>query len=119
VSYAHREQVWRKRAAAVPTGRIPFAEAQGKVAYAAKQAHMYRDLAVRAETTRTEPKLAKGKRRQVYAPTWDTIIPADNDEISNAGNDEGEGDDDAEDDDERGDVDSDEELLMGGEVDED
>jgi hypothetical protein len=72
-----------------------------------------------AERMRTEPKLAKGKRRQVFAPTWDAIIPTDNDELSNAGNDEGAGDDDGDDDDERGDVDSDEELLMGGEVDED
>ncbi|KAJ6467623.1 hypothetical protein C8R47DRAFT_942443, partial [Mycena vitilis] len=44
VSFAHREQQWVKRAQAVPTGSIPFAEAQGKVAYAAKQVQLYRDL---------------------------------------------------------------------------
>ncbi|KAJ7642666.1 hypothetical protein DFH06DRAFT_1137218 [Mycena polygramma] len=114
------EEEWVKRAQAVPTGSIPFAEAQGKVAYAVKQAQLYRDLAARAEVTRTEEKLRKGKKHTVWVPSWDPVIPMEGANGLDA-NDDGEGDeeDDEEDDDERGDIESDEELLMGGEVDED
>ncbi|KAJ7190623.1 hypothetical protein GGX14DRAFT_579706 [Mycena pura] len=120
VTYAYRERLWLNRAAAVPVGEIPFAEAEGKVAYAAKQAQLYRHLAVRAERTRTEEKLAKGKKRRVFQPSWDPIIaaeqgPADEEEEGAVDGDEEEDDED----DKRGDVESDEELLMGGEVDDD
>jgi hypothetical protein len=53
-----------------------------------------------------------GKKRTVYAPSWDPIMPVDE------GEEEGEPESDDEDN-ERGDIESDEELLMGGEVDED
>ncbi|KAF7341814.1 hypothetical protein MSAN_02036400 [Mycena sanguinolenta] len=112
VTYAHREKVWIERAVAVPVGSIPFAEAEGMVAYATKQSQMYRDLAVRAEVMRTEPKLARGKKRQVWGSTWDPIVPMDNGDENDA-----ENSDSDEEDDERGDIDSDEELLLGGEVD--
>ncbi|KAF7341815.1 hypothetical protein MSAN_02036500 [Mycena sanguinolenta] len=46
VTHAHREKVWIERAVAVPVGSIPFAEAEGMVAYATKQSQMYRDLAI-------------------------------------------------------------------------
>ncbi|KAF7346690.1 CxC2 domain-containing protein [Mycena sanguinolenta] len=112
ISYAHREKVWIDRAVAVPTGSIPFPEAEGMVAYATKQAQMYCELASRAERTRTEPKLARGKKRRVWGPTWDPVIPEGANEDENAGSNTDEEDD------ERGDIDSDEELLLGGEVDE-
>ncbi|KAF7375725.1 CxC2 domain-containing protein [Mycena sanguinolenta] len=118
VTYAHRERLWIKRTVAVPVGSIPVAEAEGKIAYASKQSQMYRDLAARAEITRTEAKVARGKKRSVWAPTWDPLLGAD--ENQRARDDDGEEDEgvvDDEDDDERGDIDSDEELLMGGEVD--
>ncbi|KAJ7081908.1 hypothetical protein C8R43DRAFT_965555 [Mycena crocata] len=122
VSLCFRENQWRKRAAAVPIGSIPPAEAEGMLAYAAKQAQLYRDLANRAEVTRTEPRLKRGKKRRVTAPVWDPLIPVPEEQGEEEEADEnvdiiGGGDDD-EDDDERGDVESDEELLMGGEVDE-
>ncbi|KAJ7745164.1 hypothetical protein B0H14DRAFT_2637194 [Mycena olivaceomarginata] len=83
------------------------------------KAQLFRDLAGRAETTRTEAKLPKGKKRKTYAPTWDPIISVNNDESVRPDNELDDNDDEAEDDDERGDIESDEELLMGGEVDED
>jgi hypothetical protein len=54
VTYAYRERQWVDRAIAVPTGSIEFAAAEGMVAYATKQGDMYRELAERAEITRTE-----------------------------------------------------------------
>ncbi|KAJ7446857.1 hypothetical protein B0H11DRAFT_1745318 [Mycena galericulata] len=117
VTYAYREKVWEQRAVAVPTGKIPPAEAEGLVAYALKQAQLYRDLAVAAERTRTEPQLKRGKKRHVFRPAPDPIMPEEEEEVRDS---DDELDDDGEDeDDERGDVESDEELLMGGEVDED
>ncbi|KAJ7795036.1 hypothetical protein B0H14DRAFT_2532632 [Mycena olivaceomarginata] len=74
LTYAHRERLWIQRAVAVPVGQgLPFPEAEGKVAYATKQAQLFRNLGGRAETTRTEAKLPKGKKRKTYAPTWDPV----------------------------------------------
>ncbi|KAJ7017588.1 hypothetical protein C8F04DRAFT_1279172 [Mycena alexandri] len=113
VRYAHRE--WLDRAVAVRVGEVPFEEAQGMIAYAAKHAQLYRKLAARAEETRTEMKLQSGKKRRVFQPSWDPIIGTEADD-GGAGS---GGDDDDDEDDERGDIESDEELLMGGEVDDD
>ncbi|KAJ7462644.1 hypothetical protein B0H11DRAFT_1734840 [Mycena galericulata] len=123
VSYAHRENVWLQRAVRVPLGTLGTAEAEGMIAYASKQAQMYRNLAARAERIRTEPALKKGQKRKVYQPHWDPIMGPDEGEQRPVGSEdeleEDDMEDDVEDDDERGDVESDEELLMGGEVDED
>ncbi|KAJ7446031.1 hypothetical protein B0H11DRAFT_1930373 [Mycena galericulata] len=116
VTYAYRENVWVRRAIAVPTGKIPAAEAEGMLAYASKQAQLYRDLAEAAERTRTEPHLKRGAKRRVFRPAPDPIMPEEEAGVRDS---EDEIEDDGEDDDERGDVESDEELLMGGEVDED
>ncbi|KAJ7695247.1 hypothetical protein B0H14DRAFT_3530298 [Mycena olivaceomarginata] len=116
LTYEHRERLWKERAVAVPVTSIPEAEAEGMIAYALKQAQLYRDLAARAETTRTEAKLARGKKRATWEPTWDPLIPSDTERRGDANDEDGAGSDDEEDD-ERGDIDSDEELLMGGEVD--
>jgi hypothetical protein len=121
LSYAHREQKWIRRAVAVPTSTLELAVAEGMIAYATKQAQLYRDLTERAEMTRTEVKLSRGKKRRVWQASWDPIISRDA-ESGAAGADDGEGavvDKDEEEDDERGDIESDEELLMGGEVDDD
>jgi hypothetical protein len=109
------------RAVAVPTGTIPFAEAEGLVAYAAKQAQLYSDLAELAEKTWSEVKLARGKKRAVWEPAWDPVVGKEGQVRPGTADtdDEGHSGDDADDDDERGDIESDEELLMGGEVDED
>ncbi|KAJ7721409.1 hypothetical protein B0H14DRAFT_3520644 [Mycena olivaceomarginata] len=116
LTYEHRERLWKERAVAVPVTSIPEAEAEGMIAYALKQAQLYRDLAARAEMTRTEAKLARGKKRATWEPTWDPLIPSDTERRGDANDEDGAGSDDEEDD-ERGDIDSDEELLMGGEVD--
>ncbi|KAJ7630159.1 hypothetical protein B0H17DRAFT_1217935 [Mycena rosella] len=92
-------------------------------------AQMYRLLAERAEVIRTEPTLRKGQKRKVWHPQWDPVLgsadrgrmaePAAHDGTGLEGWDEDSDNKstDDEDDDERGDVESDEELLMGGEVD--
>jgi hypothetical protein len=85
--------------------------------YAAKQAQLYWDLAARAEVTRTEVKLAHGKKHQVWAPSWDPVVSME-DNVGAEADDMWDREDDGEEDDERGDIESDEELLMGGEVDE-
>ncbi|KAJ7116750.1 hypothetical protein C8R46DRAFT_1051327 [Mycena filopes] len=115
VTYAHRERLWTNRAIAVPVGQIPAAEAEGMLAYAMKQVHLYRNLAARAEVTRTEEKLRSGQKRRVYQPSWDPIIGTED----AGGEGEDAQDEEDEEDDERGDIESDEDLLMGGEVDED
>jgi hypothetical protein len=102
------------RAVGVPIDKIPFPVAEGMVAYATKQADMYRELARMAEITRTEVKLQRGKKRRVFERSWDPVMPLES-EAAPAGEEDEE--DDNEEDDERGDVESDEELLMGGEVD--
>ncbi|KAJ7797034.1 hypothetical protein B0H14DRAFT_3093238 [Mycena olivaceomarginata] len=117
VSYAHCEKLWVDRAVAVPVTQIPAAEAEGMIAYAMKQAQMYRDLAERAEVTRTEVQLAKGKKRAVWQPSWDPVIGIDGHSGAAEGDDDNNEADEDGDDDERGDIESDEELLMGGEVD--
>jgi hypothetical protein len=38
---------------------------------------MYRELAERAETTRMEVKLQRGKKRTVYERSWDPVMPVD------------------------------------------
>ena len=76
------------------------------IAYAMKQADVYRRLISRAERTRTEPKLGRGHRRPreairaKFGPTHEAEA----------------GDEDVgqEDDDEEGFVDSDEEAILDG-----
>ncbi|KAJ7936119.1 hypothetical protein B0H13DRAFT_2226828 [Mycena leptocephala] len=119
VTYDFRRQLWLQRAAAVPLESITVMEAEGMVAYALKQADMYRDLAARAEITRTEPLLQRGKKRRLYRTAPDPIIGEEEEPVPIFGGDDDDDDglDYEDEDDERGDVDSDEELLMGGEVD--
>ncbi|KAK7052722.1 CxC2 domain-containing protein [Favolaschia claudopus] len=114
ISYSHREKAWVRRAINVPIATLQAAEAEGMIAYATKQAQLYRDLAERAEVKRTEQKLAKGKKRRVWQASWDPVISIDGVEEG------GEADSEVDEvEDERGDIESDEELLMGGEVDDD
>ncbi|KAF7319998.1 CxC2 domain-containing protein [Mycena kentingensis (nom. inval.)] len=72
LSFGYEERSWVKRAGSVKIGSEDTEVAEGKIAYAAKKADMYRDLARRAEITRTEAKLRRGERRprqrvEVYA----------------------------------------------------
>jgi hypothetical protein len=117
---AYEEERWAQRANTVPLdGRVGLEEAEGMIAYAAKQVQMYRDIAVRAEVMRTDVKLRKGQRRRFEAAVDDLMAAVEAQEglAEEVGGDEEDEED--EEDDEEGDVDSDEELLLGGEVDED
>ncbi|KAJ7604746.1 hypothetical protein FB45DRAFT_880205 [Roridomyces roridus] len=110
-THQYRERLWQVRGAAVGVGVIDAEIAEGKVAYAAKQAHLCRELHQRAEAVRTAAPLRRGQKR--HRPE---VLPYG---FSAATVEEGEGHvSDGEGSDGRGDVDSDEELLMGGEVDE-
>ncbi|KAJ7700258.1 hypothetical protein B0H16DRAFT_1749090 [Mycena metata] len=62
LSFAHAANAWEVRAQAVPMVWAA-AEAEGAVAFARRQAYMFRDLVVRGETTWTEEKLTRGKKR--------------------------------------------------------
>lgn len=61
----YRALQWEGRVRAVRVGEIPEAEADGTIAYAMKQAAMYRDLAVHFGISMTEERRGKGKRRRV------------------------------------------------------
>jgi hypothetical protein len=121
LSYVHCEQTWIRRAIAVPVSMLESAVMEGLIAYATKQAQLYCDLTERAETTRTEVKLSRGKKQRVWQASWDPIISRDAENGAVGGDDEegAVGDKDKDKDDEHGDIESDEELLMGREVDDD
>ncbi|KAJ7707216.1 hypothetical protein B0H14DRAFT_2646857 [Mycena olivaceomarginata] len=92
---------------------------QGMRAYAAQQEVVFRNLADQARATEIAPKLATGKakaRTRAVDPLQNTEVPGP----------ESDGDDDAvilaavrdgDTDEERGEVESDEEVIMGGELD--
>jgi hypothetical protein len=106
--------VWRDRANAVQQETVTSELVQGLVAYASKQAAMYTALAARARRIELAPKLGRGKSRRRVVAEYDLLV---------AQPDEDEEDDDADDENKRvedqGEIDSDEELIMGGEVDDD
>ncbi|KAJ7066666.1 hypothetical protein C8F01DRAFT_1208764 [Mycena amicta] len=115
VSFKYEEEGWKTRAAKVPLGSITTQEAEGMMAYALKQASMYASLRERVEITRSEEKLARGYRRRRYYPAELGFAS----ELGAGATEEAAVDSDSEDDDERGDLDSEEELLVGGELDDD
>ncbi|KAJ7223217.1 hypothetical protein GGX14DRAFT_352104, partial [Mycena pura] len=98
------ENKWNDRAANVPIGETPVADAEGMIAYAVKQAAMYSELARRAEKTRTEPRLEKGYRQPRPAASTAAYLVMGGDD----------GDVDEEEDDEGGFLSGDEELIMDG-----
>lgn len=120
--------MWAGRADAV-RGRVSTldgAYAQGMIAYALKQEALFSDIAAWARTTETAPRVARGKKRPrvgIVDPLaeatrrgggWDVDLDesdGDDDERLLAAAEEGDGSEEA------GEVESDEELIMGGEVD--
>ncbi|KAJ7736633.1 hypothetical protein B0H16DRAFT_1466534 [Mycena metata] len=108
VSMEYRAQQWEGRAGGVRVGEVPEAEADGAIAYAMKQAAMYRDLAVRFGISMTEERRGKGRRRRV-------VHYDDDDEGEGRVEEDEVGQDDDEDElmDLRGDV-VDEEFFLGG-----
>ncbi|KAJ7605332.1 hypothetical protein FB45DRAFT_1042460 [Roridomyces roridus] len=113
-SYIYREGVWEGRGKAVPVGVIDGEIAEGKLAYAVKQAQLYRELRVRAEAVRADAPLRRGQARKRSAalplPYGFSATGEEEEEEGGGLLSDGEGSDG------RGDV-SEEELLMGGEVD--
>ncbi|KAJ7659741.1 hypothetical protein DFH06DRAFT_1326762 [Mycena polygramma] len=114
--------IWEARAAAVPIGVLSRANAEGAVAYAMRHVDMYRGLRERAEKTWTEPQLPRGKKCARHIPSALSAIQAEEEAESAEpaaleilhNNLEWDEDDD---DDEvlRGDIESDEEYILGGE----
>ncbi|KAJ7741123.1 hypothetical protein B0H16DRAFT_1464665 [Mycena metata] len=127
VSFEYEAQRWEARVRALPISEVELGYAQGAVAYALKQAAMYRDLAARAVITMTEVRRGRGKRRTV------PVLEEEDGGDAAANHDGGkeregreEGDDDGEEDADHSDGDeelfgahSDEEFFMGGEDEDD
>ncbi|KAJ7610369.1 hypothetical protein FB45DRAFT_1037941 [Roridomyces roridus] len=103
-SHEYRERLWRARGSAVPVGVIDAEVAEGKVAYAAKQANLYLNLRVRAEAVRTAAPLQRGEKRK---PTLSVPFGFSGAAVEegNGSNSEGNQDED------RGDIESEEEVL--------
>ncbi|KAJ7926131.1 hypothetical protein B0H13DRAFT_1599892 [Mycena leptocephala] len=114
VTLEHNAYVWEERGKAIPLDDVETEFAEGALAYAVKQARMYREIKAMAETRLTEAKLANGKKRVWRRPTYeDILVDHDDDEGGEGGEDGWDGNDGEED--ERGDVFSDEEFFLGGE----
>jgi hypothetical protein len=100
---------------------LPFEVAEGMIVYAAKQADLYRRMAERAEFTRTEPKLVRGKSQNIAVTLWDPLLGIEGLGARNNAKAELEESDsnnnDNEQDNEQEDIEEDKKLLMGGEVD--
>ncbi|KAJ6499732.1 hypothetical protein C8R47DRAFT_1175589 [Mycena vitilis] len=106
-SFKWEAAMWDDRAAVVPIGILSRANAEGAVAYATRHADMYRDLKERAEKTWTEPPLPRGKKYRAEDAERAALELLHND---------AEWDEDDDDDDVlRGDIESDEEYILGGE----
>ncbi|KAF7305332.1 CxC2 domain-containing protein [Mycena chlorophos] len=115
VSFEYEAEEWRKRAVAVPLDSVPVGEGEGMLAYALRQASMYHALALQAEVTRTEERLGRGYRRRRYYQAELGFAP----ELGTGDGEEGAEGEDSDVDSDREDLDSDEELLVGGELDDD
>ncbi|KAF7348390.1 CxC2 domain-containing protein [Mycena sanguinolenta] len=124
VSFEFEADKWQARAAAVPVGVLRRAEAEGAVAYVFRHAGMFRDLRERAIKTWNEEKLTRGKKRPRHIPAVVAAMEAE-ERAEQATRAEGrfedamrvEGEEEEEDDESgsRGDVQSDEEYILGGE----
>jgi hypothetical protein len=124
ISLEFEADLWQERAKAVPVGssELQDAYAQGMIAYALKQEALFRDIAARARQTETATKVARGKRGPREA-VIDPLAPLS----QKVGTDAAREEDNDDDDDgqvareeaygERGVIESDEEVVMGGEMD--
>ncbi|KAJ7020579.1 hypothetical protein C8F04DRAFT_1274884 [Mycena alexandri] len=119
LSFEHEARRWEARICAIRVGEVEEGYAQGAVAYALKQAEMYRNIGARAVVTMTEVRRGRGKRR-VAAPVVAEEGGPEQEEEGGEGGDVGgsadEGDAESAD---GGDDESDEEdVLFGGHSDE-
>ncbi|KAF8183260.1 hypothetical protein K438DRAFT_1766936 [Mycena galopus ATCC 62051] len=112
ISLEHRAKEWEERARKLDLDAIRVEEGEGAIAYALKQAAMYRRITACVAVTMTEVRLGKGRKRQAWVD--DEVMT----EVRDAGNDEdevGADDDEAELQDLRGDLADDDHVLGGGE----
>ncbi|KAJ7887328.1 hypothetical protein B0H14DRAFT_3082097 [Mycena olivaceomarginata] len=123
ISLEFEADLWVERGRAVSVaGEQEEEYAQGMRAYASKQAALFRDIAARARKTETSPKLDRGKKRP-RAAMVDPLAEGSgrHREESEDGGDDGEvlvvGDEDGDAEEERGMVESDEEVILAGEMD--
>ncbi|KAJ7936005.1 hypothetical protein B0H13DRAFT_2304071 [Mycena leptocephala] len=118
ISLEFRAKEWEDRVRAIPLGVVVPDLAEGAIAYAMKQAAMYRDIAARAEVSMSEVRRGRGKRRQWVVEEDELMLAAEGGD--EGGEDDGMGLDDDEEElnDLRGGV-SDEELMFGEGEDED
>ncbi|KAK6966340.1 CxC2 domain-containing protein [Favolaschia claudopus] len=91
VSFEYEARKWEARAKAVPVGAVEIGFAQGAVAYAMKQANVFRDLASRATVTMTEIHQGRGRKRLAAAPPTAGDSEDDDDDEDDSDN-EDEGD---------------------------
>ncbi|KAJ7852858.1 hypothetical protein B0H13DRAFT_1904401 [Mycena leptocephala] len=120
ISLEFEADLWDERLKQVPVGVLDVGYTQGMVAYAAKQAALFRDIAARARKTETEPKLMRGKKRP-RAPMVDPLLgPTTIEDLTRGGEREDDESEEEGDEDDRGMVqgmESDEDVIMGGELD--
>ncbi|KAJ7745627.1 hypothetical protein B0H14DRAFT_3514464 [Mycena olivaceomarginata] len=123
ISLEFEVDLWVERGRAVSVaGEQEEEYAQGMRTYASKQAALFRDIAARARKTETSPKLDRGKKRP-RAAVVDPLAEGSgrHGEESEDGGDDGEvlvvGDEDGDAEEERGMVESDEEVILAGEMD--
>ncbi|KAJ7029947.1 hypothetical protein C8F04DRAFT_1264290 [Mycena alexandri] len=110
VTLEYNAQEWEDRAREVRVGAIIYEDAQAQIAFALKQAAMYRRIAARAVISMTEERMGRGKKRRMPVDIW----RAEEGEEGEMGRAEEE----KELDDLRANV-SDEEFLLGGGEDDD
>ncbi|KAJ6508194.1 hypothetical protein C8R45DRAFT_1207936 [Mycena sanguinolenta] len=127
VSFEHEEKKWRQRAANLPVGVLPRADVEAAVVYVLRHADMFRDLKERGMIWWTEEKLARGKKRARHVPAMVSAMEAEAraeevateegryGHVMDSVDEDVDADGEAEDEEARGDVESDEEYILGGE----
>ncbi|KAK7055626.1 CxC2 domain-containing protein [Favolaschia claudopus] len=88
VSFEHEAVKWEARAKEVPVGSVEVGFAQGAIAYALRQAAMFRTLAARLEVSMTEIHRGRGRKRVAALPS-----AAEGEEEEEAGSDDDDDDD--------------------------
>lgn len=129
VTLEFRAREWERRAVELPIGesqweewnrasgglaRWSYERVEGGVAYALKQAMVFRDIAARLTVSMTEVRRGRGKRRLLYDDEW-----VDGEGDSAAGMSEGGADEEQELEDLRRDDVADDDFILGGGADED
>ncbi|KAJ7198761.1 hypothetical protein GGX14DRAFT_573205 [Mycena pura] len=121
VSLEYRAEKWEDRVKpeALDVGSMPVEQAEGSIAYALKQAAMYRKIGEHATDSMTEERRGRGKqRRRVTDEGLPALHDSEEDKEPGEEDDIGLGDDEEELEDLRGGV-SDEEFMLDGGEDED